>query len=94
MYYLFKSPRYTDKLHIRYCMNLTEFKEKILNLLNESGRDWEVKSDDGFNIAVLTKDEGSFIIKLEIGRNTPDIETLWELADIFDITIDELVGRE
>lgn len=30
----------------------------------------------------------------EIGRNTPDIETLWELADIFDITIDELVGRE
>lgn len=38
-------------------MNLTEFKEKILNLLNESGRDWEVKSDDGFNIAVLTKDE-------------------------------------
>lgn len=36
----------------------------------------------------------TFISNYEIGRNTPDIETLWELADIFDITIDELVGRE
>lgn len=36
----------------------------------------------------------SLISNYEIGRNTPDIETLWELADIFDITIDELVGRE
>lgn len=68
MYYLFKSPRYTDKLHIRYYMNLTEFKEKILNLLNESGRDWEVKSDDGFNIAVLTKND-VFIIKLQNGSS-------------------------
>ena len=36
----------------------------------------------------------TLISNCEIGRNTPDIETLWELADIFDITIDELVGRE
>lgn len=36
----------------------------------------------------------TLICNYEIGRNTPDIETLWELADIFDITIDELVGRE
>lgn len=36
----------------------------------------------------------TLISNYEIGRNTPDIETLWELADIFDITIDELVGRE
>lgn len=50
-------------------MNLTEFKEKILNLLNDSGRDWEVKSDDGFNIAVLTKNDGSFIIKLQNGSS-------------------------
>lgn len=49
-------------------MNLTEFKEKILNLLNESGRDWEVKSDDGFNIAVLTKND-VFIIKLQNGSS-------------------------
>lgn len=36
----------------------------------------------------------TLISNYEIGRNTPDIETLWELADIFDVTIDELVGRE
>ncbi len=36
----------------------------------------------------------TLISNYEIGRYTPDIETLWELADIFDITIDELVGRE
>ena len=36
----------------------------------------------------------TLISNYEIGRNTPDIETLWELEDIFDITIDELVGRE
>ena len=36
----------------------------------------------------------TLISNYEIGRNTPDTETLWELADIFDITIDELVGRE
>lgn len=36
----------------------------------------------------------TLISNYEIGRNTPDIETLWELADIFDITLDELVGRE
>lgn len=36
----------------------------------------------------------TLISNYEIGRNTPDIETLWELSDIFDITIDELVGRE
>ena len=36
----------------------------------------------------------TLISNYEIGRNTPDIETLWELADIFDITNDELVGRE
>lgn len=36
----------------------------------------------------------TLISNYEIGRNTPDIETLWELADIFNITIDELVGRE
>ncbi len=36
----------------------------------------------------------TLISNYEIGRNTPDIETLWELADIFDITIDELVERE
>lgn len=29
----------------------------------------------------------------EIGKFEPDIQTLWKLADYFDVTIDYLVGR-
>ena len=36
----------------------------------------------------------SAISNYENGKNVPDIFKMWELADIFDITIDELVGRE
>lgn len=50
-------------------MNLTEFKREILKLLNESDRDWEIKSDDGFNIAVFTDPDGSFIVKLQNGSS-------------------------
>lgn len=49
-------------------MNLTEFKEKILNLLNENGRDWEIKSDDGFNIAVLTKKMVVLLLNFKTAR--------------------------
>ena len=50
-------------------MNLTEFKREILKLLNESGRDWEIKSDDGFNIAGFTENDGSLIVKLQNGSS-------------------------
>ena len=36
----------------------------------------------------------SAISNYENGKNVPDIFKMWELADIFDITLDELVGRE
>lgn len=36
----------------------------------------------------------SLVSNYENGYSTPDIETIIKLADIFDITIDELVGRE
>lgn len=36
----------------------------------------------------------SLISNYENGKNVPDIFKMWELADIFDVTIDELVGRE
>lgn len=36
----------------------------------------------------------SLISNYENGKNVPDIFKMWELADIFDITLDELVGRE
>ena len=37
----------------------------------------------------------STIIKIERGANeNPKLETLWKLADAFEITIDELVERK
>ncbi|MCI6058380.1 MAG: helix-turn-helix domain-containing protein [Clostridiales bacterium] len=36
----------------------------------------------------------NLVSNYENGISTPDIYTLVKLADIFDITIDELVGRE
>ena len=36
----------------------------------------------------------NLISNYENGISTPDIYTLVKLADIFDITLDELVGRE
>ena len=36
----------------------------------------------------------NLVSNYENGISTPDIYTLVKLADIFDITLDELVGRE
>lgn len=36
----------------------------------------------------------NLVSNYENGISTPDIFTLVKLADIFDITLDELVGRE
>lgn len=33
------------------------------------------------------------IANYEVGRRTPDIETLCHIADYFGLTLDELVGR-
>ncbi len=38
--------------------------------------------------------ERSTISKYETNQNIPDINTLVELADIFDCSLDELVGRD
>lgn len=35
----------------------------------------------------------SLVSNYENGYSTPDIETLIKLADIFDVSLDELVGR-
>lgn len=36
----------------------------------------------------------NLVSNYENGISTPDIYTLVKLADIFDITLDELIGRE
>ena len=30
----------------------------------------------------------------ESGKIEPDLDTLWQIADLFEISIDELIGRE
>ena len=45
-------------------------------------------------LAAHFNSDKSLISNYENGISTPDIYTLVKLADIFDITLDELVGRE
>ncbi|UKI51958.1 MAG: helix-turn-helix transcriptional regulator [Clostridium sp.] len=61
--------------------NIRFFSEKANNLTQEE----------------LSKQLGgskNLVSNYENGISTPDIYTLVKLADIFDITLDELVGRE
>lgn len=44
-------------------------------------------------LANLLNGKKSLISNYENGYSTPDIYTLIKLADIFQITLDELVGR-
>ena len=45
------------------------------------------------NLAGFLNGKKSLISNYENGHSTPDIFTLVKLADIFQITLDELVGR-
>ncbi len=45
-------------------------------------------------LANLLNGKKSLVSNYENGNSTPDINTLVKLADIFDITLDELVGRD
>ena len=44
-------------------------------------------------LASLLSGKKSLVSNYENGHSTPDIYTLIKLADIFQITLDELVGR-
>jgi len=45
-------------------------------------------------LANLLNGKKSLVSNYENGYSTPDINTLIALADIFQITLDELVGRK
>lgn len=45
-------------------------------------------------LASLLNGKKSLVSNYENGYSTPDINTLVKLADIFDIALDELVGRD
>lgn len=68
----------TDLLNLR--KNICTYR-KLLNLTQE-----ELSNKLGGS--------KNLVSNYENGISTPDIYTLVKLADIFDITIDELVGRE
>ena len=60
--------------------NNIRFYRKSLNLTQEQ-------------LAQRLNGKKSLVSNYENGYSTPDIETLIKLADIFDVTLDELVGR-
>ena len=60
--------------------NNIRFYRKSLNLTQEQ-------------LAQKLNGKKSLVSNYENGYSTPDIETLVKLADIFDVTLDELVGR-
>ena len=68
----------TDLLYLR--KNICTYR-KLLNLTQE-----ELSNKLGGS--------KNLVSNYENGISTPDIFTLVKLADIFDITLDELVGRE
>lgn len=68
----------TDVLYLR--KNICTYR-KLLNLTQE-----ELSNKLGGS--------KNLVSNYENGISTPDIYTLVKLADIFDITLDELVGRE
>lgn len=68
----------TDLLYLR--KNICTYR-KLLNLTQE-----ELSNNLGGS--------KNLVSNYENGISTPDIYTLVKLADIFDITLDELVGRE
>lgn len=66
--------------------NLTKLSENIRILRQQRGLTQE-------KLANLLNGKKSLVSNYENGYSTPDIETLIKLADIFNVSLDELVGR-
>ncbi len=46
------------------------------------------------DLALILGGKKSLVSNYENGYSTPDIYTLIKLADVFDVSLDELVGRK
>ena len=66
--------------------NLTKLSENIRLLRQQHGLTQE-------KLANLLNGKKSLVSNYENGYSTPDIETLIKLADIFNVSLDELIGR-
>lgn len=56
----------------------------------------QLRKEAGLTQARLAKEIGITQRKLsylESGQSEPDLETIWRLADYFDVTVDYLLGR-
>ena len=79
-----KSIDFVKNLHM--IKNLTKLSENIRLLRQQHGLTQE-------KLANLLNGKKSLVSNYENGYSTPDIETLIKLADIFNVSLDELVGR-
>lgn len=70
----------------------------IVNMKNEIGENIKaLRKMHGMtqgDLALLLGGKKSLVSNYENGYSTPDIFTLIKLADIFDVSLDELVGRK
>lgn len=66
--------------------NLTQLSKNIKTFRQHLGLTQE-------QLANALNGKKSLISNYENGYSTPDIETLIKLADIFNVSLDELVGR-
>lgn len=70
----------------------------IVNMKNEIGENIKaLRKMHGMtqgDLALILGGKKSLVSNYENGYSTPDIYTLIKLADVFDVSLDELVGRK
>lgn len=70
----------------------------IVNMENEIGENIKaLRKMHGMtqgDLALILGGKKSLVSNYENGYSTPDIYTLIKLADVFDVSLDELVGRK
>lgn len=52
------------------------------------------QGDRQFDVAVAIGHDPSLVCRWERGSKVPELSSLWKLADYFNCSLDELVGRE
>ena len=66
-------------------------KEKVRNCIKERRKKVGVGAQE---LADALGTNKVTVYRWECGERIPELESLWKLADFYDISIDELVGRK
>ena len=64
---------------------------KVGEIIQELRKDRYLRQEDLANAIGITR---GALSNYELGSREPSIDILWKLADYFEISIDELVGRK